>query len=364
LYSTFEKDEVAVEIDGKAFRFWTEVELVELLDGHPSVTFTAPFDPDNADHRETFRPYTYKPVTVLLGGEPYMVGTMVVPTPVESAEGCAVSVSCYGAAAVIEDSTPRAAQFPLEFKNLTLRQIAEKLVEPFGLTVSIDSNLPSIPGAPGPDGAAFPKVTLAPEDRIQEFLVKLAKQRGLILTSSASGGVLFKKSASSVGVPVALLEGGKQPVVKVLPNYSPQDYFSEITCVAKTKRGKVGAPYTESNFFLQGSGVVRPNVIELDDTDPGDIVAATQARMGRMFGNAVSYDVDVATWFDQSGNVWKADTLVMLLAPRVMVYAPTLCLVRKVTLKQAEDKTKTASLNLVLPGAFSGEIPEALPWQE
>ncbi len=46
-----------------------------------------------------------------------------------------------------------------------------------------------------------------------------------------------------------------------------------------------------------------------------------------------------------------------------MIYRESELLIRNVHLQQSPDKV-SASLDLVLPGAFSGEMPETLPWLE
>jgi prophage tail gpP-like protein len=82
-----------------------------------------------------------------------------------------------------------------------------------------------------------------------------------------------------------------------------------------------------------------------------------------MFANAAAYTVDVATWRDPKGSLWKPNTTLTLFAPDAMVYSEYELLVRTVTLKQSKEST-TATLGLVLPGVFSGEIPTALPWND
>jgi hypothetical protein len=46
-----------------------------------------------------------------------------------------------------------------------------------------------------------------------------------------------------------------------------------------------------------------------------------------------------------------------------MIYRETEMLIRDVSLRQ-DPGGETAALHLVLPGAFSGAMPEFLPWDE
>jgi prophage tail gpP-like protein len=82
-----------------------------------------------------------------------------------------------------------------------------------------------------------------------------------------------------------------------------------------------------------------------------------------MFGNMVAYSVKVATWRDPSGNLWEPNTIVSLDAPDAMVYRPYDFVIRGVEFER-DSRKEHATLDLVMPGSFSGEIPEALPWDE
>jgi prophage tail gpP-like protein len=80
-----------------------------------------------------------------------------------------------------------------------------------------------------------------------------------------------------------------------------------------------------------------------------------------MFANALTIVVNVPTWRDPKGKLWKPNTTVTLLEPNAFIYKETEFLVRDVYLKQSKAE-KSASLGLVLPGAFSGSAPAELPW--
>ena len=111
-----------------------------------------------------------------------------------------------------------------------------------------------------------------------------------------------------------------------------------------------------------GGKYFRPHACKFDDTEAGDAPTATQAKMGRMFANTVSYEIeDLPTWRNPAGKLWSPNTTLTLRAPSAMVYRESELMIRNVRLKQSAD-TVSASLDLVLPGAFSGEMPRALPW--
>jgi len=347
-----EEHELSLEIDGTNFRFWGEYELNLGIDSQSCVSFTAPFDPENAEHRQLFRPFTYQSCRILLAGKPLFTGYLLDKVPRREADKTVVAVTAYARTKVLDDC-PLPPDSPHEFSGLTLLQIAQKLCEPFGLTPKLG------PGVT--EGSKFGKVVLKPDEKVLKSLEELALQRGLIIGSDEDGDPIFRTSAPGVGVTVASLTEA-QPVISVTGQFTPQDFYSSVTLVGTTKHGRKGSKYTEPNPFL--TQVVRPFVALLDDTDAGDLHLATQARIARMLGNSASWDVELATWFTPDGDLWMPDMRLLLEAPGAFVFRTTELLVRSVRLKKDTEGTRTATLNLILPGAFSSELPSELPWSE
>jgi|SRR5688572_91682 len=344
------QDEVGLEINGKAFRFWQSIEITLGLDSFSTVSFTAPFESERREFRDTFRPFTYRTLEVTVGGETLFTGTFMGVHPRVSADSRLVEVTAYSLPARLGDCTAPESALPLEFRNLKLRAIAETLVKPFGFAVSF----------PDGDGAAFDKVALTTSQKIGELLGDLARQRNRVIASTPDGALLCWKSVSP-GSPVVRLRANEQPVTGVSEDFDSQEYFSQITGFSPTTRRRNGARHTVFNPWL--TDVLRPLSFELDDTERGDTAEETRAKAARMFANAAAYTVEVATWRDPKGALWKPNTTLTLFAPDAMVYSEYELLVRTVTLKQSKEST-TATLGLVLPGVFSGEIPTALPWNE
>lgn len=344
-------EDVSVIIDQQRYGFWSDVEVRLPIDSFSTVSFSAPFEPVRAEFRATFRPFTFKPLEVRIGDSVLFNGTMVGVHPNFTANERKVDVTGYALPGVLDDCSAPGKSVPLEFKKVKLRVIAQTLARPFGLSVQFNAD----------DGAPFDKVALEESKKIFEFLTELAQQRNLVLTNTTDGVLLCWKSVEP-GNPVASLVEGVPPVTSVSASFSPQEYFSEITGFASAKRGRKGSKYTQKNPHLPG--VLRPMSFRLDDTEKGDAPEETRAKLGRMFATVCEVTVeDLPTWRDPSGELWAPNTTIMLEAPSAMVYRPYEFLVRAVTFKQSAEK-ETATLELVLPGSFSGTIPATLPWQD
>jgi len=344
-------NEVAVLINGKRFRFWTSSTINRHIDSIDTIEFSAPFEPSDKDVRETFRPGSFKDLQITVGGKPLFTGTLIGVAPVLSKEKRTVSVTGYALPGVLNDCNASAAMAEsLENDNQTLKDIAATLVGPFGLSVVFDVE-------PGP---IFERTKCATGKKVLTYLAELAKQQNLIINSTEQGALRFTQSVT-VGKPVAVLKQGESPVLSVTPTQNMQQYYSHITGFQPTMLGIPGVQHTEKNPFL--TGVVRPLSFEAPDTEDSNVPASVKAKIGRMFGNIISYSVSVSTWRDPSGELWKPNTTIKLEAPGAMIYNSYEFIIRSVSLTKTSS-SESAVLTLVLPGAFSGEIPEALPWDD
>lgn len=342
---------VDLKIDSKSFRFWEALEIRRSLDNFSTIELSAPFEPTDADFQTTFKPFSYYPVQVMVDNGLLFTGQLVGVEPRVTPKSTTVRCSGYALPATLADSTPPASEFPIEYGDHTLLQIAINLAQPFGITVVVEAGTEM--------GAQFKKARIKPNEKIGSFLAELARARGLVMRDTGLGELMFT-DATEAGNPVARFREGKQPMSSVAATFSPQAYYSEITGLARTKAGRKGGKgYTESNKHLPD--VVRPLNFVVGDVNAGDLPNATKAKMARMFGNMVSYVVEVPTWHDPDGVLWQPNTTVTLYAPGAMVYREVELLVRDVILRAQKDSF-TASLGLVLPGAFTGEQPEVLPW--
>lgn len=465
------REEVTLTLDGETWVGWSSIVIRHSADKFSDVEFSAPFEPERSEFRRIFRPFGYAPVTVSIGGETAMVGTVMGVDPSTSPSSRSVAVTAYSLPGVLNDVTMPASAYPLEFNGLTLRQIAERCCSPFGVRVVFELDdearseneayrryLARVAGirrrisardkvrqverarddynaSPAPDeffaagweasvaaakssrdyqqfreldelkerrkryelgvagtggGAAekqavldsfdaqiafkeaqltripkfsgtaldqpFRRIAIRPEARVLEFLAKCAKQRNFIISDTRDGALLFSRGATP-GAPVAHFVEGEPPLIRVTPNFSPQAMFSEMTAISKGRAGARSGAFTATNPHLS---VLRPSTFSPDDTDSPDLEAAARARIGRMIAAAARYEIEVPTWRDPSGALWRENTTVTLTAPGAMVYRETEMTIRDVEFRYGS--TQTAVLSLVLPGAFTGEIPEVLPW--
>lgn len=343
-------EETVIKINQERFRFWTDVTVKRSMDSIDEVTFSAPFTPEDSSFRNAIRPFSFSDVEIEIGGERYFTGTLVSVNPKVDDASRTITIGCYAEAGIMNDCTPPASALPTEYYKQSLSEIAKTITGYFGLSATFEAD----------PGAIFETVGLTPGDKCLDFLIKLAKQRNLVISTDADGNLVFSKEIET-GIPVANLSTGVSPVISVEPTFSPQNYFSHLTGIEPAVVGLPGGSFTVINPRLQGK--TRPVTFEIPDTETADVKTAVQAKAGRMFGSMVTYRVPVSTWLDPLGNIWRPNTFVNLLAPDAMIYSNYKFLLKSVELSESDD-SQTAVLELALPGSYSGQIPEAFPWDE
>lgn len=341
-------ERVTVTVGGIELRGWGDFQLTRHLDSYASASFAAPFDASDARARATFRPLSFLGLDVAVDGVPVLTGTMVDVEPQITAAARSVGVSAYARPGVLADAVMPSEAWPLELNGLTLRQVAERVGASFDLGVRIDDDT----------RATFRRVAFEPDDRPHEVLAELARQRGLVISDTRNGKIWLRKPSSS-GTVVARLVEGAPPAVSQAVSFAAREYGSEVIGIGSGRAGAAGQRYVATNPRLQS--VTRPLVYRPEDTEAGDVPAATRARLARMFAAAASYEIGVATWRDASGALWEPGALVELDAPSLMVYRPTALMIRSVRYSLTAGQT-SAVLSLVFPGAFAGEPPEVFPW--
>jgi prophage tail gpP-like protein len=336
---------------GPEFRYWSEIRIRTAMDAYSTLELKAPFEPDRKEFRETFRPFSFYPMAVAVGGEQLFTGAIVGVAPEATPSEAVVHVSAYSLPGVLEDCTAPASAVPFEFKKLRLRQIFEKIGSLFKLDVDFQ----------GEDGGPFEIVKLDPAQKVQQFLEEYARLRNRVITNTPGGAILCWRAAP-VGRPVFDFTEGQQPLSQIEAMFSPQDYHSEITAFTDARRGRPGAKFSEPNPWLRTS--LRPLNFKIEKAEKSEGPEAARAAMGRMFANMASYAIkEIPSWRDPKGKLWTPNTTVSVLAPSVMIYKRTELMIRAVNFFQSA-KEEYASLELVLPGAFSGEAPKSMPWDE
>ncbi len=355
-------NEVTLTIDGENFFNWSDLRINRAFDTIGTFSFSAPFEPDNPKWRQVFQPFSFKTIQVYSGRDLIFTGQLVSTVPVSEPGRTTLSVSGYSLPGVLQDCTPPAPNsgFQYEFRGLTVVDIAYQLGVPFGVQAL---------GGDGAPGAVFDRVAIEPNRKILNFLASLARERSLVITSDEDGALVFHKENAAPGTSpdegqtlgklAAKFNEDTGPVNAVVPNFNPQQFYSHVTAFQPTILGIEGRQYTVTNTKLPT--VLRPYNFLANDTQAADVEPATKATSGRMYSNAIEYSLEVRTWRNALGKLWKPGEFISLNWPNAMIYEDFTFFIKRVNFRKTADK-EFANMTLTLPGGYAGKIPEVLPW--
>lgn len=335
-----------VMLDGSRYTGFTQVSFNRTIDTVDSIELLTPFDPDSLKQREVLKPFQYQEIIVYSSGELIFSGVVVGIAPEVTPTSISLVVSAYAYAGVLMDCTVPKSAYPLEFNGLSLSVIANQLCSPFGVGVEFLEGSSEL----------FDSVSIEPDEAIFPFLAKLAKQRNILITSTTSGNLLFWRGGS--GGSVVSISTINNPVVGVQAMFQPQHYYSELSGVPATQVGVSGTEVTIQNAALKG--VLRPLTFRAEDST-GDARSAVQSKLGRMFGNLVSYAVTLDTWHLPDGTLFQSNQKVSLVAPEAMIYKSYEFTIRSISFVKSGNQEQ-CTLDLVIPESFTGETPTTMPW--
>lgn len=344
-------DAISILIDGNLFSFFTDYSITFEIDTFDTFSFSAPFDDSIQIYREVFRPFSYKPISIYYGKKLIFTGVLLAPESGALPDRRELSISGYSKPGILNDCMMPITSFPLEFNNQTLEQITSVLCKPYGIKYRFLVS----------SGNSFEKVSIEIDKSVFSFLSELAKQRGLLITNDSAGKLVFWKS--ELGNPLASFKEGELPFISCMPSFDYQNMYSHITGISKTTESKDSAKYTYQNKYLTKLGIMRNYNCVIDDVKNSDIKQAVLSKAGRMFGESASYELTIQGHKNREGNIFQKNTSITVYSPGAMIYRETEFLIKSMTLSRTVEGD-TTEFSLVLPGAYTGQIPERFPWEE
>jgi prophage tail gpP-like protein len=344
------EQDISIVIGGYKFLGFTGYELNFGYDSFDTFSFTAPFDIASKAIADVIQPFTFKNCEVYYNGKLKMKGTLLTPDPELTGEAKEITLQGYPLCGILNDCTVPLAQYPAEYAGLDIKQIAGPICDAYGIKVLFD----------GDTGGTFEKVSVEPTEKVLNFLVKLSKQRNLLFTNDANGRLLFFSPKDER--PFAAFEEGKTPLLSIKPKFNAQAFYSHIIGFSKADANHEADQYVYENKYLTQKGITRCQTIIADDADEGSLEAAVKAYAGRMFADCVSYELECEGHVNQDKEVFKKGMTVCVKAPGAMIRRETNFVARNIKMKRTIEG-KTTSMTLVLPGSWSGNIPEVLPWE-
>lgn len=347
-----------LKLNGKTIDKYNFVHVSLRFDGVGSTfSFVDYFNPSLAAHKEIFRPCSYSPVEVSLDGQLLITGTLLNHAFKSSAKKHLTNLAGYSRTGVIEDCTIKETD-QTQMLNMSLVEIATRLLKPFNLVVKVDASVQSV---------CDEKIATSEIDQyqtIKSYLAEIASQKNVVLSHTAKGELLFTRANGNKS-PIYHFED-KGTWTNMDLNVDGQRLHSIINIKGQVNAGTPDAsadaqilnPYLDNTRFGIGHGgyfpKFRPMVYQQTaSTDPNTQPLSARKKLGNELKDAIRLTVDIATW-KLNGKIPMPGDIITVTNPDLFLYQKTKFFIEAIDFK-GDETSDTATLQCVLPESFSSD---------
>jgi prophage tail gpP-like protein len=341
-------NELSLKISGQKFDFWNNFQL-NLVYNSLSSTFSFDGLVLTPEQKKLFKPLSYHSCQVLFNNEVLLTGTILNTSTSVDNNICLGNITGYSKPGVLGDCEIPISLYPLQFDNMSLKEITEKLITPFGLKLSIDSSLTDIANK------KYDTIAAEPEQTINDFLTKLCKTKNIILTHNEVGNVVFARHRKDDSSVATYIEG--KPSTNIKLSVNGQAMHSEITGQKQASIGTdVAGEVTIQNDYIP---TYRPTTKKQDTGKNDDTEnSVNMIRGSELRGIQLTIETDRYKWFDgRTMRPLRPNHTIDVESPSNFITDRTRFFVESVEYTGNQEGIK-AVIHGVLPECYSGEVPK------
>lgn len=305
-------------------------------------------NPENDLHKELAHVGHYHKCSVEDEGQTLLTGQLITKKFKSNNGTNLVQMSGYSLPGVLQDCSIPTDVYPLQSDGLTLREIATRFLTPFGFGKSF-----SVASSVQAQMDEVIKKTTAKEGQSPAaYLSDLASQKNIILTGTASGGLLFTRAQTN-RKPIMHF-GPDIPGVEYSLEFNGQGLHSEITVMkqADIDGGNAGQA-TVTNPLVPFT--YRPTVkVQSSGTDNDTEFAAKTARSAEL--KNIKLGITLDRWNNTDGSLILPNNTITIINPELFIFERSKFFIESVDYSEDQQK-RTAKLNCVLPSVYDGSTP-------
>lgn len=355
-----------------------------------TFSFTLLFDPNNAAHKAIFKPCANKPCQIYyLNGkgqnELVITGTILSNGFSSSAKKELSTISGYSNTGIFADSCVFEGQLAnvnqivnadgsIQYNNLSLQEIANRIIFYSNISLVVDSNVADTCSKP------FASATAGVSETIESFLGRLCTSRGVVLSHTVDGHLLFTKckaeknitpttfvtfqtkgdtsqykdrvdfgnsSASFDSKPIYNLEPGQDIWTRMDLSIDGQKLHSNIHVVGQQGNTNASSSYKDNPFVKNAFRYKRSLQTSGDDNDTPD---TARTILGAEL-KAITLTIDIVGW-EFNGVLVRPNNIITVLNPEIYLYKSTRWFIESVELRES-PKGDNATITCVLPAVYN-----------
>lgn len=333
---------------------FTSIDITLKYDSVASTfAFVFYYDRNNAQVSQLAKYGSYAPCKIIDDdGTTLITGTILNQAFEDGANKSLTGISGYSVPGVLEDCEIPVSLWPLQSDGKTLKEIAEYLLKPFGIGLTIDEweKFTAIVDAAN---QVIPKITAEPKQTVKSYLSEIAAQVNIIIGHTSGGNLRFTRAYAN-GPSLYHFSSG-MPNVKINVNFDGQPMHSEITVVkqANIDGGNVGEATVKNPYV----NAYRPSVkVQTTGTDITSELAAKNMLAAELKNIKVVITIGGLQKFRWNGNMIRPNALIDVTAPECNINKRTQFFIEQVQLLE-NNQEQTAVLTCVVPEVHNGNTP-------
>lgn len=334
----------------RKFAYFNDVKLSLRYDSVGSVfSFSFYFNPDNPEHAILAQPTLWPLAKIYDQGKLLLTGFVLQYGHYLETEVKLVTISGYSIPGVLEDCQIPLSAYPLQSDNLSLRQIAKRILTPYKINMDVDDSVASKMDQVYETSKANPTQT------VKDYFTELCKQRNIILSHTPGGRVLFTSAKTNL-TPIAHYEGGIGNT-SISHNFNGQMLHSPITVVrqADPDGGNEGV-YTLTNPYIPASTTAfRPKVVVQSSGDNNSTESVARNVLAAEL-KAISIKVSTDSWYI-GDDLIRPNNLVTVQSKSLFLNKKVVLFIESVEFS-GNQESQTTIINCVLPEVYNLNAPK------
>lgn len=337
-----------VFINGQAYLQYEKLELSLNYDTvASSYKLNARVDMDDPEHVKLFRPLSFNKVEISVGDFKVFTGSFISHDYRTSENPELYNVGGYSLPGVLADCEIPTEAYPLQDDSKTLKEIIEKIISPFGLSLHVnqiasdDANLP------------IAKAVARQSEKCASYITKLASQFNIIVGHSESGRLLLTRVRLNEA-PQGVYRFGDSGYTSGSIRVDASQIHSRYTVKRQTSLSSGDSdPNAESIVDNSVIPVFRPT-IKTQSVGSGDLSdTAVKSLRAKELGS-ISFKITVNSLVYPNGDPIRPNRIIVVRDPNIYLPNDTKLFVRTTKLVQTANSA-FAVLDCVFPNALTGE---------
>jgi prophage tail gpP-like protein len=316
-----------------------------------SFAFNGYYNPKNKEHVDLYCIGHYHIAYLQHNGELILTGNVVSESFSDEPQKQMAKFSGYSLPGILEDCQIPPSLYPLQSDGLTLREIASKLIKPFGIGMAVDSSVSEAMDEP------YEKTTAEPTQSIQEYLTELATQKNIVVSHTSKGNILFTKAQTN-RTPILQFDstrGDSIPFDKMELMYDGRGMHSHIHVIKQASKdgGNAGEseilnPYVP--FIYRPTVIIQSSGTDIDTDKVARMALAAELKNLKLV-------ITTDRWELEDGKIIKPNNIITVVNPEIYLFKKSKWFIESISFVGDEKKT-TATLTCVLPEVYDNRIPQ------